>query len=134
MRSLGNIVRVGVLSLGLAWTVAGCDNVGESFVECDDEVNEFPANIIQRVCGIDEVTYDSPLFACQEVGFYSPGICREVRECQSMTPKNTACPAIYEPVCGENGVNYSNSCNACRDIEQFEIGGTCEGSVFERND
>ena len=102
MNSLVNIARVGVFGLGLV--VAGCGDVDETPVGCDEVTNESPVNIINPVCGEDGVTYDSPLFACQEVEFYSPGICREIEECGSVTQEDALCPAIYDPVCGENGV------------------------------
>lgn len=36
-----------------------------------------------------------------------------------------ACVALYEPVCGENGMTYSNSCVAeCAGVRNF-IAGTC---------
>ena len=32
------------------------------------------------------------------------------------------CTAIYQPVCGENGINYSNSCEACKVVEKYKNG------------
>ena len=36
------------------------------------------------------------------------------------------CIQIYEPVCGEDGKTYSNSCEACKAVEKYELG-ECRG-------
>ncbi len=72
------------------------------------------------VCGCDNVTYYSPEEATYTYGVknYTFGPCHKdttyIDECIDTAKINYAvdCLAIYQPVCGCNGVTYSNSCDA----------------------
>lgn len=48
--------------------------------------------------------------------------------CQG-SPQNISCTDVYEPVCGCNGVTYSNSCYAQRAGVQSIVSGPCSGNT-----
>ncbi|GAA3487700.1 MULTISPECIES: Kazal-type serine protease inhibitor family protein [Streptomyces] len=39
------------------------------------------------------------------------------------------CPSVYDPVCGENGVTYTNKCWAAREGVRVKHHGVCHGDL-----
>jgi hypothetical protein len=99
-----------------------------NYCKCSDAVSP--------VCGVDGVTYINQCVAtCKGVAVASVGVCPTTLPtstptnccctcpaCPTTLPTSTptcpvtlptsSCPQIYSPVCGVNGISYSNSCLA----------------------
>merc|ERR1712212_958886 len=82
-----------------------------------------------EVCGTDGTTYSNPEVAqCNGVTTQCEGSCpckRDGRQGKTSEPANCICPAVISPVCGMNGVEYSNECAArCEGVE-IDCEGEC---------
>jgi hypothetical protein len=98
-----------------------------------------------QVCGCDGVTYDNPCFAAEAgVGVDYLGMCAgncminedclddefcakdgcdaAYGECEV---RPTACPDVWEPVCGCDGVTYGNTCFAHMNGQNIAYDGIC---------
>ncbi|MEK6607510.1 MAG: Kazal-type serine protease inhibitor domain-containing protein [Myxococcota bacterium] len=116
----------------------GVDDDGDGYTDCDDPDCGAAcegcacSDVWSPVCGGNGVTYSNTCEAdCADVGVACPGECpcAEIcgngidddldglidcadADCSDRPECGCLCPDIWSPVCGANGVTYSNTCEA----------------------
>jgi len=95
-----------------------------------------PLMVYDPVCGVDGKTYASECHArCANVQITHEGVCEEQQNILKPRPKppipetpevpEIVCPAIFDPVCGEDGATYPNDCEASRAMVKIAYRGEC---------
>lgn len=110
------------------WTNEECatDKKPVNKITCTEEQKEAEICTLEYapVCGSDKQTYGNKCMACASdtTEYYTEGECAQAGEitrpvypnvCTEEQIGNLKCTREYMPVCGDDGVTYSNKCVAC---------------------
>lgn len=65
---------------------------------------------------------------------FPPGVVNlsgEYEFCTVQDKANLNCQGTYQPVCGSDGVEYNNACQACKNKAPYWVRGTCDNVIVE---
>lgn len=83
------------------------------------------------VCGCDGITYKNDCVASLYVTSFTPGDCpgADGGSCKQTKQSPVACTAEHNPVCGCDGITYSNDCVASLSVTSFTPGACPEADA-----